>query len=181
MNPSSVFDDCPVYHCENVTLKQTSMEDSEELLKCYSDEKAFPFFNADNCINNFQYLTLGQMQKGIQFWVNSYQSKRFMRWTISINQTSEKVGTIEMFNRGVLPGKGSHGILRIDLRSDYEAYPVIRDILQIANQHFYRDFQVDWIYTKAIPAAKERIIALQEMGYEPVAFELPDYFARDNN
>lgn len=91
---------------------------------------------------------------------------------------SEIVGTIEMFHKGTLVDIGPYGVLRIDLRSDCENQQIIQSILAAANQHFYEDFAVECILTKAIPDAKERIIALKLMGYMPVSFERAHYYAR---
>ncbi|TGA97677.1 N-acetyltransferase [Sporolactobacillus shoreae] len=181
MSDKNVYEECPVYHTEAVSLKQTTLDDAEELLKCYSDEKAVPFFNADNCPDNFHYTTPEQMRSEINFWNRSYQTKWFVRWTVIQNDSSEKIGSIEMFNRGTEACIGSHGVLRIDLRSDHENRQIIESILEIANRHFYEDFDVTCILTKAIPTAKERILSLTRMGYTPISFEKAHYYARKEN
>ncbi len=178
MNSTTIYTECPLYPGERVTLRQTKTEDAAELLKCYSDEKAVPFFNDDNCLDNFHYSTLEQMQQEILFWCESYQNRGFVRWTLIHHETSERIGTVEMFHRGVLAGIGSHGILRIDLRSHYENRSILQDILKIADRHFYRDFDVTNILTKAIPEAKERILALEQMGYELFSFEKEHYYIK---
>lgn len=43
-----IYEKCPVYKNKLITLKQTNIEDAQDLLKCYSDEKAVIFFNSDN-------------------------------------------------------------------------------------------------------------------------------------
>ena len=43
------YEKCPVYENENYMLRMVRKEDKEDLLKVYSDEKAVPFFNSDNC------------------------------------------------------------------------------------------------------------------------------------
>ena len=43
------YEKCPVYENENYLLRMVRKEDKEDLLKVYSDEKAVPFFNSDNC------------------------------------------------------------------------------------------------------------------------------------
>ncbi|ERI89641.1 hypothetical protein HMPREF1982_04506 [Clostridiales bacterium oral taxon 876 str. F0540] len=40
---TNIYEKCPTYKGKIITLRQTSMEDAEELLKCYSDEKSVPF------------------------------------------------------------------------------------------------------------------------------------------
>ena len=46
LNP---YERCPKYENENYLLRMVSKKDKEDLLKVYSDEKAVPFFNSDNC------------------------------------------------------------------------------------------------------------------------------------
>lgn len=178
MDRPDVYENCPVYEGKAVTLRLIELEDADDLLKCYSDEKAIPLFNADNCIDDFHYTTLERMREEIVFWIGCYQRKEFVRWTVAHNATDEKIGTVEMFHRGMLPDGRTYGILRIDLRSDYEKREIVEKILAIANSRFYEDFGVECILTKAVPQAAERIIALRAMGYEPIAFERADYYAR---
>ena len=44
----NVYEKCPVLESENFLLRKVCLEDSDDLLKVYSDEKAVPFFNGDN-------------------------------------------------------------------------------------------------------------------------------------
>lgn len=44
-----VYVECPVLGNEAFLLQRTVMADAQELLEVYSDEKAVPFFNSDNC------------------------------------------------------------------------------------------------------------------------------------
>ena len=70
-----VYVECPVLGNEAFLLQRTVMADAQELLEVYSDEKAVPFFNSDNCNgDNFFYRTLEQMQAEINFWEASYRS-----------------------------------------------------------------------------------------------------------
>ena len=74
-------------------------------------------------------------------------------------------------------------MLRIDLQSEYEKKQYIDEILQIANQDFYKAFEVELILTKAIPEAIERIASLKSRGYVPINKKFmvyDDYFVRAN-
>jgi hypothetical protein len=165
----NVYTDCPIYKGNLVSLRHTKLDDTEDLLKCYSDEKAVPFFNSDNCHgDNFHYKTKERMRQAIEFWNFSYIHKYFVRWTIILNETNEKLGTIEMFHRVADDEFNHYGVLRIDLHSDYETEAIISDILQLANNNFYESFDVKAILTKAIPDARERIAALINQGYYPL-------------
>jgi hypothetical protein len=179
-----IYEECPEYNKKLITLRKTSVEDANELLKCYSDEKAVPFFNSDNCNgDNFHYTTLERMKRAIDFWVYSYKNKYFVRWTVILNDTNEKIGTIEMFHRIADDEYNHYGVLRIDLQSGYETPPIIGEVLEIANENFYEVFNVEAILTKAIPYAAERIASLGQKGYCPTNRKLviyDDYFVRFN-
>lgn len=65
---NDVYKECPKYKNKLITLIKTSEDDLEELLKCYSDEKAVPLFNSDNCHgDNFNYETIEKMRQAIDF------------------------------------------------------------------------------------------------------------------
>lgn len=177
-----IYEECPAYKNEIITLKQTSMEDVQELLKCYSDEKAVPFFNSDNCHgDDFHYKTFERMKEAVSFWDFSYKNKYFIRWTIFLNNTNEKIGTIEMFHRTADDEFNNYGVLRIDLHSKYEKQPVINGVLEIVNDNFYKAFDVKAILTKAVPDDSERIASLIQNGYKQINRKFmiyDDYFVR---
>lgn len=180
-----IYEECPMYKKKLITLRQTTIEDAQELLKCYSDEKAVPFFNSDNCHgDDFHYTTIERMKQAINFWNFSYTNRYFVRWTVILNNTNEKVGSIEMFHRVADDEFNHYGILRVDLQSDFETQPVIDDIFEIVNENFYKAFDVKAILTKAIPDAIERITSLVQRGYQPINRKLmiyDDYFEKWEN
>jgi ribosomal-protein-alanine N-acetyltransferase len=172
----NVYDECPIYKRELITLRQTKTEDAEELLKCYSDEKAVPFFNSDNCNgDDFYYTTVERMNKAIDFWDFSYKNRYFVRWTVILNNTNEKIGTIEMFHRLAEDEFNHYGVLRIDLKSNHEVQPILGEILEIATENFFEAFEVEAILTKAIPEAKQRISTLVQNGYKLLGKKLVSY------
>lgn len=176
-----VYQKCPIFSNEIVTLRLTSTEDAEELLNCYSDEAAVPIFNSDNCHgDDFHYTSLEQMKKEVEFWQYSYDSRWFVRMTIILNATNEKIGAVEMFNRDSESIYGSHGVLRIDLMSKYERENIISAVLDLADKHFFTAFDVGCILTKAIPVAEQRIAALKTHHYlEAEDFEVgSNYFVK---
>ena len=177
MKIKDVYSECAILKNDVIKLKRTTMDDAEELLKCYSDKNAIPLFNSDNCNGDtFYYQTIERMKQGIELWEFYYKSKKFVRWTITLNYTNEKIGTIEMFNRD-----GKNGVLRIDLQSQYEVHKVIEAILVIANEYFYDLFSVEGIFTKAIPCANKRITVLEELDYKLAdknIFKFDNYYWR---
>ena len=141
------------------TLRYTCEDDCADLLKVYSDEKAVPLFNSDNCNgDDFHYTTMERMKQALDFWQFSYENRYFVRWTIIDKYADEAIGTVE------LCGEKQRGILRLDLRSDYEKKAVILDLLWLCDVLF--DY-FDKVVTKAIPQATERISALTEFGFLP--------------
>jgi ribosomal-protein-alanine N-acetyltransferase len=181
---NDIYKECPIYKTDVITLRLTTLEDAVELLKCYSDEKAVPLFNSDNCNgDDFHYTTIERMKEAADFWQYSYEHRYFVRLTVILNSTKEKIGTIEMFNRESEDEFNHFGLLRIDLQSKYENQKYINEILQIVNQDFYKAFDVDSILTKAIPNANERIASLQSKGYVPLNKKVmiyDDYYVRRN-
>jgi len=89
------------------------MEDANALLKCYSDENAVKFMNADSCTSNFSYQTIDEMEACIKLWLESYKTKGFVRFTVIDKIKELPVGTIEIFG-------GENGVMRLDICSEYE-------------------------------------------------------------
>lgn len=64
----SPYEKCPIYENENYLLRLVEASDAPDLLLVYSDEKAVPYFNSDNCNgDDFHYTTLERMQSAIGF------------------------------------------------------------------------------------------------------------------
>ena len=179
---SNVYEVCPIFQHTGITLRQTTLDDAAELLKCYSDPKAVPLFNSDNCHgDDFHYSSLERMRQGIEMWERSYHRRQFVRWTVILNSSEESIGTIEMFHRLANDEFNHYGILRIDLQSRFEHQSVIDPILEIVNDQFYQLFDVKSILTKAIPIATERVASLKKNGHSPLGKKLmvyDDYFIR---
>ncbi|WP_415984402.1 GNAT family N-acetyltransferase [Holdemanella biformis] len=162
-----VYENCPIYENEYYMLRMTNKEDKADLLKVYSDEKSVPFFNSDNCGgDDFYYTTEKRMEQAIEFWHWEYDRQGFVRWTIVSKETNEAVGTIELFHRKAEDYFTNCGLLRLDIRSDYEITSEIVKILELIIEPAYVLFQCDKIATKAIDLAVERISALKRLGFK---------------
>lgn len=161
-----VYECCPVFEGERFLLRPVSPEDCAAFLKVYSDERAVPFFNSDNCHgDDFHYTTMERMRSAIDFWHYSYAHRYFVRWAIVDQASGEVIGTIELFNRRADDWFDNCGILRLDLRSDYERTKIIREILELIIPQAYDLFGCDRLATKAVPCARGRIAALEQMGF----------------
>lgn len=162
-----VYKNCPIYENENYILRLVSQEDKSDLLKVYSDEKAVPIFNSDNCGgDDFHYTTENRMEQAIEYWLWEYNRQGFVRWTIVSKAANEAIGTIELFHREASDYFTNCGLLRLDIRNDYEISSEIIKILKLIIQPTYTLFHCNKIATKAISSATERIIALNELGFK---------------
>lgn len=160
-----VYEQIPVMEDDKFLLREIEDADAEDLLKVYSDKAAVPLFNSDNCVNDFYYVSIEEMKDTIAFWKKEYQNKYYVRWAIIDRNTNCAVGTIELFNRKAKDYFNNCGLLRLDLRSDYEKQDIIEEILVIIIPKTKEMFACETIATKAVPIAKERIRALEYVGF----------------
>lgn len=173
----SPYEECPIYENENYLLRLVEASDASDLLLVYSDEKAVPYFNSDNCNgDDFHYTTLERMQSAIEFWLWAYQDKGFVRWAVIDRKAGQAIGTIELFKRGGndqeqdLQNKprdyfNNCGLLRLDLRSDYERTESIEDILSLIVPSAFELFACQMVATKIPPYAVLRKAAAERLGF----------------
>lgn len=182
-----VYGRCPAVENERYRLRMVLLDDCADLLRVYSDERAVPLFNSDNCHgDDFHYATMQRMRHAIDFWLFSYEKRYFVRWSIVDKHSGEAIGTIELFNRQAEDFFTDCGLLRLDLRSDYEKKEEISSILALILEPAYEWFACGMIATKAKPCARERIAALRRLGFDAREEKLighdgtayGDYFAR---
>ena len=97
---SGIYESVPTFEDENFLLRFVRKEDAEDLLEVYGDKNALPFFNGDNCHgDNFHYTTLERMREAVDFWLESYEKKWFVRWAVVEKLSGTAVGTAELFRR----------------------------------------------------------------------------------
>lgn len=160
------YEKCPVYANENYLLRPVESADAPELLRVYSDEGAVPLFNSDNCHgDDFHYTTLERMKEAIAFWDFSYKQKYFVRWSVVDKSTDTAVGTLELFCRRAEDYFNNCGILRLDLRSDYEREEKIFEILSLIVPSAFALFECEMLATKVPPFASERKKAVERTGF----------------
>jgi len=177
---TDIYKYCPEFENRRYLVRFTTADDCSDLLKVYSDERAVPLFNSDNCHgDDFHYTTMERMKQALDFWQYSYENRYFVRWTIIDKTIGEAIGTIE------LCGEKQRGILRLDLRSDFEKTEIIFELLGLCHELFDVFGRVA---TKAVPQATERIAALDKFGFEPYfeklighdGTEYGDYYVLNN-
>lgn len=160
-----VFETCPQFSSPRFLLRQTSMDDCDDLLKVYSDRKAVPIFNSDNCTGDFYITAKDDMVRMIEFWLYEYSQRYYVRWSIIDRTAGSAIGTIELFHRTAKDFFNHVGLLRLDLRSDYENSESITEILSLLLPQAFELFSCDTIATKIPDCAPVRRDTLSGMGF----------------
>lgn len=173
-----IYENCPILSNGNFLLRQVEPGDRDDLLKVYSDLKAVPIFNSDNCTGDFYITTQEDMLKTIDFWLMEYGQRYYVRWSIIDRAEGCAVGTIELFNRTAEDFFTNMGLLRLDLRSDYENGEDIREILALLLPRVEEMFACGTVATKIPPCAGVRREALCAMGFVPVPHEVVGHDGR---
>ena len=161
-----IYKACPVMEGERFILRAVEDSDCDDLLKVYSDKNALPFFNSDNCDgDNFYYATAERMAEALGFWKLSYENGWFVRLSIVDKPASEVIGTVELCLRVSEDMFDRAGILRIDVRRDYETADRLYDIMALIVPRIPEMLGCRGVITKAPIYAVERIKAIQKAGF----------------
>ena len=162
----NIYKSCPVLESEKYIIRLFKDEDCDDLLKVYSDRNALPFFNSDNCDgDNFYYSTKERMAEAIDFWHMSYENGWFVRLSIVDKITASIIGTVELCLRVSNDEFNNMGILRVDVRSDYEEEKVLYDIFALVTPKLEDMLGCKGVLTKAPIYAVERMKAIQKVGF----------------
>ena len=162
----NIYEECPILENDKFLIRRAQLADAKELVKVYGDKNTLPFCNSDNCHgDNFYYPTEEIMKQVIEAWDLEYEGKGFVRFSIIDKESNEAIGTIELFNRKANDYFNNCGLLRLDVRSDYEREDVIFNLLTFITKPAYELFDCTMIATKARIYAVERIAALKRAGY----------------
>lgn len=169
-----IYEECPQFRSGKYLLRQVREDDCADLLRVYKDVRAVPFFNSDNCHgDDFFYTTEARMRQAIEFWLQEYRQRGFVRWAIADQAAdAEAVGTIELFRRNSADWFNDCGILRLDIRSDYESEKEISEILRALLPQAFTLFGCSKIATKAVMQASQRRTALERLGFFPTEEKL---------
>lgn len=162
----NIYEQCPVLENDGFILRLTKKEDCDDLLEVYSDKNALPFFNSDNCHgDNFYYETKDRMMEALSFWDMSYENGWFARLSIIDKHNSKVIGTTEVCYRVSEDAFNEMGILRVDVRSDYEKEESLFSIFSLIVNQMYEMVGCKEILTKAPIYAVERIEAIKRAGF----------------
>lgn len=162
----NIYESCPVLEGERFLLRPVKAEDRDDLVKVYGDRNALPFFNSDNCDgDNFYYSTRERMEEALGFWELSYKNGWFARLSIVDKQAAAVIGTVELCLRVSEDPFNGMGILRLDVRSDYEREDPLWEIVSLTAPRLPELLGCNGVLTKAPIYAVERIKALQRAGF----------------
>lgn len=162
----NIYETCTNLENERFLLRLVEKGDCDDLLKVYSDKNALPFFNSDNCDgDNFYYATRERMAQALDFWNLSYENRWFARLSVVDKEASKVIGTIELCLRVSDDEFNNMGILRVDVRSDYEREEILYDIVTLITPHISEMLGCNGIITKAPIYAVERINAIRKAGF----------------
>ena len=163
----TIFESCPTLESERFLLRFIQNEDCDDLLKVYSDKNTLPFFNSDNCNgDNFYYPTKQRMAEAISFWIWSYKIGEFVRFSIIDKAASSAIGTMEIFYRVSNDAFDTMGLLRVDVRSDYEKEDMLYELFALITPRLPEMLGCSGVVTKAPLYAVERVNAVQKAGYQ---------------
>jgi hypothetical protein len=160
------YDKCPEYESARFRLRLVSANDAEDLFLCYGDPEAQKYFNSDNCDTDFKFATLDHMRAYIGGWLGAYKSRSYIRYAVVDKQIGKAIGTIEIFGGGPGGERDEYGILRVDVRREYENEESLDELLKISDSFFY-NMNTESFLTKAVPEAVHRAAALAQNGYVP--------------
>lgn len=162
----NIYEKCPTFETNDYLIRLIQEEDVSDLWKVYSDQAAIQFFNSDNCDGDtFYYDTLEKMEKALDFWLYAYQQKWFVRLSIIAKKSQQAIGTIELFHRDANDYFNNTGLLRLDLKSEFEKVEVIEEIVKIMIEPTFDLFYCNKIATKGFENSHERIKALKKLGF----------------
>ena len=162
----NIYDTCPTFESEHFFVRLFDANDCDDLLRVYSDKNALPFFNSDNCDgDNFYYATKERMAQALDFWKLSYENGWFVRLSIIDKRISCVIGTIELCLRVSEDEFNNMGILRVDVRSDYEKEDILFEIVSLITPYLPQMLGCVGTLTKAPIYAVERIKAIQKAGF----------------
>lgn len=162
----NIYEKCPELENEKFVIRCIQKEDCDDLWKVYSDKYALPFFNSDNCDgDNFYYATKEKMAEAIAFWNMAYKEGWFARFSIVDKDVSCVIGTVELCLRVSEDVFHNMGILRVDVRSDYEQHNMLYDIFSLITPKIEEMLGCKGVLTKAPIYAVERIEAIQKVGF----------------
>lgn len=164
------FEKCPVYETDNLIFTKVKEEDAMDLFQCYSDPVTRGHMNNDNCRSDWDMRSIDAVLEAIDGWKKEYDARFYIRWSVARKLAKKIIGTIEIApipnKTRFLDGVCKMGILRIDVLSAFENEEIFSEILKMAKDNFYKDFEIENIIIKAAPDDIQRTSALDNNNFE---------------
>lgn len=119
----------------------------------------------------------------MEYWLSCYEARDFVRWSVLDKGSGLLIGTIEVCPSLKYAVDGRQmGILRIDLKSEYEQWPVLKELMDVLVCHIYEDFEVASVIMKIQKDARERQKLIKEYQFvtakEECNISLEGYYIR---
>lgn len=154
------------YENEYFLIRLINETDCESLLEVYSDKLALPFFNNDDSDeDNSFYNTKERMADAIKFWKMAYENGWFVRLSIIDKKIYKIIGTVEISLRVSEDCFNNMGILRVDVKSNYETLDNLYNIFTLSLKAIKDVLRCDSVITKAPIYAVDRIEAIKNIGF----------------
>ncbi|MCI1858906.1 MAG: hypothetical protein LKI80_12200 [Sporolactobacillus sp.] len=178
-------------HLRFIPIGEIPEEKAVNVLQvCYGDRYLQMQIDDHNCETNFKIQNRDEMARCIHEWRRAWVDRRYFRWIVEARDEPRTIGTIEIasipdtnryIDRVLAKESGTfvenpthllergahHGVLRLDIISDY-AYEVTFDALLHAADRFFADFQLAKIVVQCLSNDEERKKALNKDNYRPL-------------
>lgn len=162
-----IYEKSQILESNNFLIRPVEDSDLEDLFRVYSDERALPYFNSDNCDgDNFYYSTIQKMKEVLEFWKQAFENRWFARMSIVSKFTGCVIGTVELCLRVSDDDFNNTGILRVDLISQLESAVVLEEIFKLVTPKMPELVGCSGVITKGPLYAIDRVNALKNAGYK---------------
>jgi len=148
----------------DLVFRELKFDDVDKLLPIYSNALNLPYFNSDNCDDNFFYDTKDKMVSAVNFWIEATEKGWFIRQVIEFKRII--IGTIEICFRPSNDFYNNMIILRIDVDNKYEKMDIISNIIKYALKYSVGMHDCKGLFIKGPEYATERIKAFLDNGLE---------------
>lgn len=162
----SPFIYCPRLKNNRIRIRQLRLDDADKLLSCYQQQgKAPTYFNLDFSNETIPCQNKEQVKNLLKFYLSQSKSKKSVYWTVIDLFNNNSIGVISITPLEKNEDYKNVGLLRMDIKSEYETKEIISAILNMTEQ-LYELFDLNTIISKAWLTSRHRINAMLENGFK---------------